>query len=76
MRITCDKCKWVIDRDQYADGELVEEYKNTFGTTCPNCWHVIKPLKKPFTNEKKEMEMAILQEEMRDRLRKNIKGEI
>jgi len=76
MRIICDKCEWVIDKDMYADGELVEEYKNTFGTTCPNCGHTIKPLKKPFQNKKKEAKMEIMREEMREKLRKNIKGEM
>lgn len=74
MRIICDKCGWVIDKDMYVDGELVEEYKNTFGTTCPNCWHTIKPLKKPFQD--KEAKMEIMREVMREKLRKNIKGEI
>lgn len=75
MRITCDKCGLVIDKDKYVDGVLVEEYKNIFGTTCPKCRHVIKPLKKPFRNEKKEVKMEMIREEMREKLRKNIKGE-
>jgi hypothetical protein len=36
MKIICDKCDWVIDKDTYVNGELVEEYKNVYGTTCPN----------------------------------------
>jgi hypothetical protein len=75
MKIICDKCEWVIDKDKYVDGELVEEYKNVFGTTCPNCWHTIKPFKKPFSDKKRDDKMEILREEMRDKLRKNIKGE-
>lgn len=76
MKIICDKCDWVIDRDKYVDGKMVEEYQNVYGTTCPNCWHTIKPLKKPFQNEKKEVKMEIIREEMREKLRKNIKGEM
>lgn len=76
MRITCSKCGWVIDKDIYVEEELVEEYKNVFGTTCPNCWHTMKPLKKPFHNEEKEAKMEIMREVMREKLRKNIKGEI
>jgi len=76
MKIICDKCEYVIDRDKRIDGELVEEYKNVFGTTCPKCKHVIKSFKKPFSDEEKEMRMGILREEMREKLRKNIKGEI
>ena len=76
MKIICDKCDQKIDRDKYVDGKLVEEYNNVFGTNCSNCGHVIKPLKEPFKNDKKEEEMDMLREEMRDKLRKNIKGEI
>ena len=75
MRIICYKCDWVIDKDMYVYGEIVEEYKNTFGTTCPNCWHTIKPLKNLIRDEKKEAKMEIMREEMREKLRKNIKGE-
>jgi hypothetical protein len=75
MKIICDKCDWVIDKDTYINGELVEEYKNVYGTTCPNCWHTIKPFKKPILDEKKEAKMEIMREEMREKLRKNIKGE-
>ena len=74
MKIVCDKCEYIIDRDKYIKGQLVEEYKNMFGTICPKCGNNIKSFKKPFIN--KEMEMEILREEMREKLRKNIKGEI
>jgi len=78
MKIVCDKCEFVIDRDKRIDGEVVEEYKNVFGTICPNCGHVVKPLKKPFFIWKNERDsrLEILREEMREKLRKNIKGEI
>ena len=74
LKIICNKCEYVIDRDKYIDGVLVEEYKNTFGTFCPKCNSLISPIKKPFFQEKKEMDMEILKEEMRDKLRK--KGEL
>ncbi len=76
MKIICDKCEYIIDRDKYIEGQLVEEYKNIFGTICPKCGNNIKPFKKAFINKDKEMEMEILREEMREKLRKNIKGEI
>ena len=76
MKIICDKCDCLIDRDKYVNGQLVEEYKNIFGTICPNCGNKIKPTKTPFIMKDKEMEMEILREEMREKLRKNIKGEI
>jgi len=70
MKIMCEKCGYIVDRDKRVDGEIVEEYKNVFGATCPNCRHVIKPFKKPFFNKKREDRMEILKEEMRERLRK------
>jgi NAD-dependent SIR2 family protein deacetylase len=69
MRIVCDKCNWVIDKDKYVDGVLVEEYENTFGTSCPNCYHTIRPLKQPFQDKKRDKKLKILQEEMREKLR-------
>ena len=76
MKIICDKCGYIINRDKYINGRLVEEYKNIFGTTCPNCKNIIKPFKKIFFNKKKDDKMEILREEMREKLKKNIKGEI
>ena len=75
MKIICNKCEYVIDRDVHVEGKLVEEYKNVFGTTCPNCKNIIRPSKKPFFDEEKEMKMGIFREEMREKLRKKIKGE-
>jgi len=75
MKIICDKCEYTIDRDKYVDGKLVEEYKNIFGTVCPICKSIIKPFKKPFFDENKKNKMELLREEMREKLRKNIKGE-
>lgn len=75
MKIICDQCDTVIDRDKYVNGEIVEEYKNVFGTICPNCYHTIKPLKKPSVVRDNENKMEIMREEMREKLRKNIKGE-
>lgn len=76
MKIICDKCKYIINRDKYIDDQLVEEYNNVFGTTCPNCGYMIRSSKKPFFDKSKEMKMEILREEMREKMRKNLKGEI
>ncbi len=75
MKIICDKCEYIIDRDKYINGQIVEEYKNIFGTICPNCKNTIPSLRKPFFDEKKQMKVEILREEMRTKLRKKIKGE-
>lgn len=37
MKIQCNKCFYKINRDTYIGKILVEEYKNVFGTYCPNC---------------------------------------
>ena len=76
MKIICDKCECLIDRDIVVDGRAVDEYVNVFGTDCPNCNNVIKSSKKPFSDDKKEMKMEIMREEMREKLKKEIKGEI
>lgn len=74
MKIICDKCEFIIDKDKYINDVLVEEYDNIFGTFCPNCNHIIKPFKRPFNErqEKMEIKMEELREKMRDKLRKNL----
>ena len=74
MEIKCYECGNVINRDVYKNGILVEEYKNIHGTYC-KCGNFIRPLKKTFSNEDKEMKMEILKEDMREKLRKKLKGE-
>ncbi len=74
MKILCHECGKVIDKDIYIDGIIVEGYQNIYGTHC-DCGHFIPPVKKPFFQEKEDMKMDILKEEMREKLRKNIKGE-
>jgi hypothetical protein len=76
MKIVCDKCEYIIDKDIHdIDGNLIEEYKNVFGTICPNCKIKIEPFQKSSFEEQREIKMERLREQMRDKLRKNIKGE-
>ena len=75
MRIICNKCENVIDRNKYIDGKIIEEYENIYGTYCLNCGELIKPLKKISFNEEKKLEMEILKNEMIEKLKKNIQGE-
>jgi hypothetical protein len=37
----CDKCEHEYDIGNKG------EYRNTYGTRCPNCWHLIKPDQEP-----------------------------
>jgi len=73
VKIICEKCENVINRDKYLGEKLVEEYNNIYGTICPNCGNIIKPIKKHNLFEDKELKMEELKEDMRARLRKNIR---
>ena len=75
MKIICDQCEYIIDRDKYVNNHLVEKYENVYGTNCPMCGKLIGPLKKGFLNTDKELKMEILKNEMIEKLRKNIKGD-
>jgi len=75
MKIICDKCGNIINRDNYVDKKLVEEYNNIYGTVCLNCGNIIKSIKNPLFNENKELKAEILREEMREKIRKRIQGE-
>jgi len=75
MKIICDKCENIINRDNYVGKKLVEEYNNIYGTICSNCGNIIKPIKNPLFNEDKELKVEILREEMREKIRKKIQGE-
>jgi len=75
MKIICDKCKNIINRDNYVGKTLVEEYNNVYGTVCLNCGNIIKPIKNCFLNKNEELKIEILKEEMREKIRKRIQGE-
>jgi len=64
MDTVCSECGYVI-----------KNYKNIYGTRCRRCNAFIKPEKKPrFIIENKE-KIKLLQQEMRNKLKKKI-GEI
>ena len=73
MKIICYKCETIIDRDKYIDGQLVEEYKNIYGTVCPNCGFLIKPFIKSSLKDENQLKMEILKNEMKEKLRKKYK---
>lgn len=47
MEILCDQCGHLFSRDTVINGEVIEEYKNVYGTTCPKCGFFIRPIRKP-----------------------------
>ena len=49
MKVICDKCEYEYDIGGKG------EYKNTYGTRCPNCKNLIKPDQEPkFVQEAKD----------------------
>jgi hypothetical protein len=75
MRIVCDKCGFIIDRDKCIDKIKVEEYSNLYGTYCNQCGNFIKPLEKIKIVKKNELKIEMLRNEMREKLKKRIKGD-
>lgn len=73
MKIACDKCGEIIDRDKYIGETLVEAYNNVYGTRCLFCGNMITSIvKKTIPNEDTKLKMEILKEEMREKMRKKI----
>ena len=78
MEIECDKCGFIINRDKYINGKLVEEYFNKYGTNCPKCKNIIKPIKSLKDIEKieeKELKLKEFQNIMRNKIREKINKE-
>lgn len=75
MQIICDNCQYVINRDKYINGKLVEEYSNTYGTRCPQCGYLIKPLKKPMFIEEQENKKMALIASILNKIKKKIVGD-
>jgi len=73
MEIMCDKCDFVINKDKYEDGFRIEEYKNVYGTLCPNCGHIIKPISKPKFVQNYEINKMKLQFDFLEILRKKLR---
>ena len=73
MKIICPECEYVINRDKIIEGQMAEEYKNIYGTNCPKCGAIIKPITKPNIIDKKELDTEILRNKMRDRIKEKIK---
>jgi hypothetical protein len=72
----CFRCGKEAHLDKKIDGLVVERYNNIYGTYCLNCGQFIKASEKiSFMSEEKEMELELLKEEMREKIRKKLKGE-
>ena len=72
MKVQCEKCLFIIDKDKYINDLLVEEYFNVYGTYCPNCSNFIEPTNKPLFVQENELKNKILEKEVIDRLKEKI----
>jgi len=73
MKIVCDKCNYIIDRDKKVESETVEEYNNIYGTFCPNCGNFLKPLYKPKFVKENELILENLKNQVLDKIREKIR---
>lgn len=55
MDIYCYHCDSIFNRDKKINGKVVDEYVNLYGTMCPNCGKVVKPMdKNPYERNAEE----------------------
>jgi len=73
VKIVCNKCGYLIDRNKYSKGHLVEEYDNIYGTHCPNCGNFLKSFRKMPIISENELKMELLREQMREKLREKLR---
>ena len=73
MKTTCNNCGYLIDRDKIIEGQVVEEYKNIYGTTCPKCGKFNKPLIEATEMIEKKAQLELLREQVRDKLREKLR---
>ncbi len=73
MKVICVKCGYVIDRDKIIEGQIVEEYKNIYGTRCPKCNKFNKPVFEEKELTEQEIKIALLKEQVKDKLRNKLR---
>ena len=73
MRIICSNCSYTIDRDKIIEGQIVEDYKNIYGTRCPKCGTFNKPSIEATEMIEKRTQLELLREQVRDKLRKKLR---
>ena len=73
MKITCSNCGCLINRDKIIEGQIVEEYKNIYGTTCPKCGKFNEPTIVSTEMIEKKNKLELLREQVRDKLRKKLR---
>ena len=73
MKIICSGCGFVIDRDKIIEGQMVEDYKNIYGTRCPKCRTLNEPSVEVTEMVEKRTQLELLREQVRDKLRKKLR---
>ena len=76
MKIICSNCGYIIDRDKIIEGQIVEEYKNIYGTNCPKCGKFNEPTIVSTEMAKKQIQIELLREQVRDKLRKKLRRQL
>jgi predicted small metal-binding protein len=79
MDIICDSCFFKFNRDQCFNNSVVEEYKNIYGTICPQCGKRIRGISENIFSEMvqraNQEKMKELTEEMLNKIRESISKE-
>jgi len=70
MKNTCRECGYLIDRDKIIEGQVVEDYKNIYGTHCPKCGKFNEPSIVSTEMTEKQAQLELLREQVRNKLRR------
>ena len=70
MKIICSNCGHFIDRDKIIEGQIVEEYKNIYGTYCPKCGKFNEPSIVSNKMTERQSQIELLREQVRNKLRR------
>jgi len=73
MKIICEKCGCFIDRDKTIKGQVVEDYKNIYGTYCHECGAFNNPTIEAVDMIDRRDRLDLLREQVRDKLRNKIR---
>ena len=73
MSIICSKCNFTFEKDIKFAGSVIEQYQNIYGTRCPKCNYLIKPIYKPAFVEKNELQLEQNRNEFLLKMRNKIR---
>lgn len=73
MKIICKKCNHIIDRDKIIEGQIIEEYKNIYGTRCPKCNTLNMPFSKSVWEKERKAQMELLRGQAKEMFRERLR---